>query len=302
MRVVVGVGGNALLRRGETPTVANQRRNVDAATAALAPVVEAHDVVLTHGNGPQVGLLALQDAAGDPELSQPLDALGAQTEGLIGHVLAASLRTRLPDTELAVILTQVRVDADDPAFGAPSKPIGPVYDEATARRLATARGWSIGEDTGGWRRTVPSPVPVEVLELPTIRRLADAGVTLICGGGGGIPVTRDASGALHGVEAVVDKDATSRLLAEALDAELLLFLTDVDGVYRGFGTPDEERIEQISARELAALAEELPAGSIGPKARACAEFVQRTGGRAAIGALETAAQIVAGRAGTRVHP
>jgi carbamate kinase len=302
MRVVVGVGGNALLRRGETPTVANQRRNVDAATAALAPVVQAHDVVLTHGNGPQVGLLALQDAAGDPELSQPLDALGAQTEGLIGHVLAASLRTCLPDTELAVLLTQVRVDGDDPAFGAPAKPIGPVYDEATARRLATARGWSVAEDTGGWRRTVPSPRPLEVLELPTIRRLADAGVTLICGGGGGIPVTRDASGALHGVEAVVDKDATSRLLAEALDADLLLFLTDVDGVYRSFGTADEERIEQISAGELAALADELPAGSIGPKARACAEFVRSTGGRAAIGALEAAAAIVAGRAGTRIVP
>lgn len=302
MRIVVGVGGNALLRRGEAPTIGNQRRNVDVATAALAPVVQAHQVVLTHGNGPQVGLLALQDAAGDPELSQPLDALGAQTEGLIGHVLAASLRTRLPELELAVLLTQVRVDPDDPAFKAPTKPIGPTYDEETARRLANDRGWSVAEDTGGWRRTVPSPRPLDVLEFPTLRRLVDAGVTVVCGGGGGIPVSRSASGMLRGVEAVVDKDATTRLVAEALRADLLLLLTDVDALYRGFGTVRQTPIDRISAAELAALAEDLPAGSIAPKARACAEFVAATGARAAIGALEAATDIVAGTAGTRVVP
>jgi carbamate kinase len=302
VRIVVGVGGNALLRRGEAPTIGNQRRNVDVATEALAPVVRAHDVVLTHGNGPQVGLLALQDAAGDPELSLPLDALGAQTEGLIGHVLAASLRTRLPELELAVLLTQVRIDADDPGFEAPTKPIGPTYDQATARRLARDRGWTIAEDTGGWRRTVPSPRPLEVLELPTVRRLVDAGVTVVCAGGGGIPVTRGPSGALRGLEAVIDKDATSRLLAEALRADLFMLLTDVDALYRGFGTPRQTPIDRISAAELTALAAELPAGSIAPKARACAEFVAATGGRAAIGALEAAADVVAGTAGTHVVP
>jgi carbamate kinase len=302
MRVVVGLGGHALLRRDERPTAANQLVNIARSAAVLAPLARDHSMVLTHGNGPQIGLLALREAAVAPESAQPLDVLGAQTEGLIGHLLAQAFRTHVPDIDLVVVLTQVRVDPDDPAFERATKPIGPAYDEAEARGLELGRGWDIVQDGDGWRRAVASPAPLELLELASIRRLCAAGTLVICAGGGGIPVARDADGRLRGLEAVVDKDATSALLAESLGADRLVLLTDVDALYRDFGTPRARPVERIGAGEAHAWADELPAGSIGPKLRAAARFAAKTGGEAAIGTLDDAEAILAGRAGTRVVP
>jgi carbamate kinase len=302
VRIVVGLGGHALLRRDEEPTASNQLANIASSAAILAPLAREHSMVLTHGNGPQIGLLALREAAVAPESAQPLDVLGAQTEGLIGHLLAQEFRTHVPGIELAVVLTQVRVDPDDPAFSGATKPIGPTYDEVEARRLERTRGWEIVRDAAGWRRAVASPAPLELLELSSIRLLCAAGTLVICAGGGGIPVARDANGRVRGLEAVVDKDATSALLAESLDAELLLLLTDVDALYRDFGTPDARAIDRIEAGQALALADELPEGSIGPKLRAAAAFVASTGAEAAIGTLDDAEALLAGGCGTRIVP
>ena len=302
MRVVVGLGGHAILRRDESPTAANQLENIARAAGRLAPLVRDHSVLLTHGNGPQIGLLALREAAVAPDAAQPLDVLGAQTEGLIGHLLAQEFRTRVPGVDLAVVLTQVRVDPDDPAFERATKPIGPAYGEAEARALEAERGWTMTPDGDAWRRAVASPRPIEVLELPSIRRLCAAGTLVICAGGGGIPVARDADGRVRGLEAVVDKDATSALLAAALGVDLLLLLTDVDALYRDFGTPGQRAVPRIGAAEALAWADELPAGSIGPKLRAAARFVLDGGGRAAIGSMEQVEAILAEQAGTHVVP
>jgi len=305
MRIVTGLGGNALLRRDEAPTAANQLANIAGAARALAPVIREHDVVLTHGNGPQIGLLALLDAGGDAARGQPLDVLGAQTEGLLGHLLAQAFRTEVRDLDLAVLLTQVRVDPGDPAFDAPSKPIGPLYTEAEAREVRDLRGWTMapeGGAEGSWRRVVPSPVPLDIVELPAIRRLHEAGTTVVCAGGGGIPVAHDPDGRVRGLEAVVDKDASAALLAEGLGADLLVLLTDVPAVMRNFGTPEARPIRRLDAGEALALSEQLPGGSIGPKLRAVGSFVASTGREAVIGALEDAERVVGGRAGTRVLP
>lgn len=291
--VVVALGGNALLRRDEAPTVAVQRRNVAAAVAALAPLLADNDVVVTHGNGPQVGLLALRSAAdGDP-----LDVLGAESEALIGYLLDQALVNALPGREVVTLLTQVVVAADDPALARPTKPIGPVYERAEAERLAAERGWVIAPDGDRWRRVVGSPAPREIVELPVIERLVGDGVVVICTGGGGIPVARDGDGILHGVEAVVDKDRASALLAARLGADALLLLTDVPAVMADFGTPRARAIEVLSP--AGAAPGSLPPGSMGPKVEAAARFAA-TGGLAAIGALEDAGAILAGRAGTRV--
>jgi carbamate kinase len=294
-RVLIALGGNALLRRGEAPDWATQVRNVARAAEAIAAIAMHHGVIVTHGNGPQVGLLALRSAM-SPDRPDPLDLLNAETEGMIGYLIEQALRAELPDHELATLLTQVEVDADDPAFGSPTKPIGPVYGEAEGRARAREHGWKMASEPGGLRRVVPSPVPRRILELPTIRRLADAGVLLICAGGGGIPVTRTA-GHYRGVEAVVDKDHTAALLAGALEADYLLLLTDVAAVYRDW--PDtREPLAQVSVAELRALS--LDPGSMGPKAAAACRFVAAGGGVAAIGALEDAPRILVGAAGTRV--
>jgi carbamate kinase len=297
MRVVAALGGNALLKRGEALTWDNQQANTRVAAQALDRLIAAgHDLVVTHGNGPQVGLLALQGARRSDAL--PVDVLGAETEGMIGYLIEQQLRSLRPDGRFATLLTQVEVDADDPAFDRPDKPIGPVYGREEAEQLARQFGWCIAPDGGHWRRVIASPVPRRILELPTVRLLVDVGVTVICAGGGGIPVVRDPRGGWRGVEAVIDKDRASALLATELSADALLLLTDVKGVYRGFGTPEQQLLAELRASDLTRDA--FPPGSMGPKVEAALSFVQRTGGLAIIGALEDAAEMLAGRAGTRV--
>jgi carbamate kinase len=298
MRVVAALGGNALLRRGEPLDADTQRRNVAVAAHALAEVAREHELIVTHGNGPQVGLLALQAAAYPEGGAYPLDVLGAESEGMIGYLLQQGLLNALPDRTVVTLLTQVRVDADDPAFDAPSKPIGPVYVRADAEALAADRGWAIRPDGAYWRRVVPSPQPAAIVELAAIELLVRAGVLAICAGGGGVPVIEH-RGALHGVEAVVDKDLAAALLATRLHADALLLLTDVASVEIGWGTPAARPIASATPDELRRL--ELAAGSMGPKVEAASRFAEASGGVAAIGALDDAAALLAGSAGTQVR-
>ncbi|HLG08612.1 MAG TPA: carbamate kinase [Gaiellaceae bacterium] len=299
-RLVVALGGNALLRRGEPLTAEIQRQHAAEAMTAVAELASAHDVVLTHGNGPQVGLLALQSLAYSEVPPYPLDVLGAESEGMIGYVLEQELRNRLPGRAAVTVLTQVVVDPDDPAFQAPTKPIGPVYTEEQARRLEHERGWTIAKDGDHFRRVVASPEPLRIVELSAIRMLVDAGAIVVCTGGGGIPVTMNGAGTLRGVEAVIDKDLAAELLARSLEADFLLMLTDVDAVMRDWGTPQTRPISRTTPAELRGI--QFANGSMGPKVAAACRFVEATGGTAAIGALEDAARIVAGTAGTIVVP
>lgn len=299
MRLVVALGGNALLKRGQTPDALPQEDNVRVAVQALAPMAGEHEMVVTHGNGPQIGLLAVESAA-DPSLTlpYPFDVLGAQTQGMIGYWLLQALQNELPGREIAAIINQTLVAADDPAFADPAKFIGVVYDEAEAKRLAAARGWTVKADGDRWRRVVGSPEPQEVVETRLIRLLLDTGAVVVCAGGGGVPVIRDEAGDLQGIEAVVDKDHTASVLARSLGADALLILTDVANVFRDFGTPDQEAIGPITPEELRNHA--FPAGSMGPKVEAACRFVEATGGLAGIGRLQDAAAILAGTAGTHV--
>lgn len=298
MRVVVALGGNALLRRGEAMDVAVQRANVKVAAEAVARIAAHHQVVLTHGNGPQVGLLALQNAAYEPVSPYPLDVLDAETEGMVGYLLEQELGHHLDRDRLATLLTQIVVDPADPAFTHPTKFVGPTYSAEAAARLTDAPGWAMSRDGDAFRRVVASPEPLEIVELATIRFLADHGVTVICSGGGGIPVMADGRGGLQGVEAVIDKDLAAELLARGVAADALLLLTDVDGVYDDWGTDRAERLGRVTVDEL--RGRDLPAGSMRPKVEAACRFVERTGGVAGIGALEDAEEILAGRAGTVV--
>ena len=300
MLVVIALGGNALLRRGEPAEASVQRRHIEDAAAAIAAVAAEYDVVVTHGNGPQIGLLALQAAAYGEIAPYPLDVLGAQSEGMIGYQLAQALHNRLADREVVAVLTQVIVDADDPAFATPTKPIGPIYDQATASRLARAHGWSVAADGGNFRRVVPSPEPHDLVEIESVRELVQARAIVICAGGGGIPVTCAADRTLIGVEAVVDKDLTAALLAERLHADTLLILTDVKAVERDWGTRQAQPIRHATPNELRLL--DFASGSMAPKIAAACRFVERTGGTAAIGALEDAAEILKGARGTLVAP
>jgi carbamate kinase len=298
MRVVVGLGGNALLRRGEAQSAETQRRNVTAAVRAIAAIAERHDVVVTHGNGPQVGLLALQAASEESGGGAwPLDVLSAETEGMIGYVIERELGPRLPERRMATLLTLVEVDPADPALKRPTKPIGPAYDEAEARRLAAARGWAVAPDGATWRRVVGSPRPLRILEIGTIRHLVAEHFVVICAGGGGIPVAAAPDGTLYGVEAVIDKDRTSALLARDIGADALLLLTDVDGIFRDFGAPEAALLPQVSVSEVGALG--LDPGSMGPKAEAAAEFAA-SGGVAAIGRMEDALDLLERRVGTAI--
>ncbi|SHF70006.1 carbamate kinase [Streptoalloteichus hindustanus] len=298
MRVVAALGGNALLRRGQRPDHAVQMENVRAAAAALAGLAREHEVLVVHGNGPQVGMLALESAADrDLERPYPLDVLVAETQGMIGYWLVNALHAELPDREVVAVLSRTAVDPDDRAFAHPTKFIGPQYPRAEAERLAADRGWELRPDGRAWRRVVPSPEPTGIPETAVLRRLLADGCLVVTGGGGGTPVALDAEGRPRGVEAVVDKDLVAALLATQLDADALLLLTDVPGVLRGFGSPAPELVARASAAELAEL--DLPAGSMGPKVEACARFA-RTGGLAAIGQLTRARDVLAGRAGTRV--
>lgn len=300
MLVVIALGGNALLRRGEPLTAENQRANVRRAAAAIAEIVRAgHKVVVSHGNGPQVGLLALQGAAYNPDEVFPLDVLGAETEGMIGYLIEQELENALPDgPRVATLLTQVEVDPRDPAFHRPTKPVGPVYDKAEAERLARARGWSIAPDGDKYRRVVPSPLPQHIPDLGIIRLLVDQDVIVICAGGGGIPVIRRDDGSLIGVEAVIDKDRAGGLLAREIGADAFLMLTDVDAVYLDWGTPEQRPIRRVSPEALRQTS--FAAGSMGPKVEAACDFVEATGGIAGIGALDQATAILEGRAGTLV--
>lgn len=299
MLVVAALGGNALLKRGEPLTAETQRRNVQVAARSLAAIVRAgHDLVVTHGNGPQVGLLALQGAAYRPDEAYPLDVLGAETEGMIGYMIEQELENALDhDRPVATLLTQVVVDPEDPAFANPTKFVGPVYDQAEAEARAAAAGWSIAADGDKWRRVVPSPTPLEIPDLRVLQLLLGQGVVLVCTGGGGIPVLRREDGSMIGVEAVIDKDAASALLARQLGADALLLLTDVEAVYRDYGTDAASPVHALTvarAREMA-----LPAGSMGPKLAAACDFAE-DGGISGIGRLVDALAILEGTAGTRV--
>jgi carbamate kinase len=295
--VVAALGGNALQHLGQ-PDAAVAQGNAKLAAAVLADVAHEHRLVLTHGNGPQIGLLALQSEAHRDLRSYPIDLLGAQSEGMIGYLLERELASSLPERQVASLLTQTVVDALDPAFRKPTTPIGPVYGGGEALRLARERGWTVDRDGDKWRRVVAAPVPRSIVELPTIRILLEHDVLVVCAGGGGVPVIVDSGGARHGVEAVVDKDAATAMLARNLGADLLLLLTDVPAVERGWGTADARPIGAIKSRELSAL--EFAGGSMAPKVAAAASFVNATGGRAAIGALGDAATLVAGTTGTQV--
>ena len=299
MRVVIALGGNALLRRGEPLDAAVQRANVKIAAEAIAEVARGYEVVVTHGNGPQVGLLALQNEAYPDVDGYPLDVLDAETEGMVGYLLEQELGRHLDRRRLATLLTQVVVDRHDRAFRDPTKFVGPVYDERDAKFIAHERGWVVKPDGGSWRRVVPSPEPRRIVELETIRLLVEHGITVICTGGGGIPVAPDGEGGLVGVEAVIDKDRSASLLATELDADALVLLTDVDGVYEDWGTPAQRRIRESTPADLRSL--DAPAGSMGPKIDAICRFVEQGGAMGAIGSLAAAADVVAGRAGTIVR-
>jgi carbamate kinase len=301
MRIVVALGGNALLKRGERPDAANQRANVAMAVEALAPLAREHELVVTHGNGPQIGVLAVESAS-DPRLSAPypLDVLGAQTQGMIGYWLLQAFQNALPGRQVASMLNQTLVLAHDLALENPTKFVGEVYEEDEAKRLAVERGWTVHPDGDGWRRVVGSPKPQRVVETRMIRLLLRSGAVVVCAGGGGVPVVRNERGKLRGLEAVIDKDLTAAVLAEALDADVLMVLTDVPNVVRNFGTPEAEPITRITPGAL--RREIFPAGSMGPKVDAVCRFVELTGDMAAIGRLQDAAAIMAGDAGTIITP
>jgi carbamate kinase len=303
MTVVVALGGNALLQRGQPMTADLQRENVRTACLQLAPVAEKHELVLSHGNGPQVGLLALQGHAYQAVEPYPLDVLDAQTEGMIGYVIEQELGNLLPfERPFATLLTMIEVDPEDPAFKDPTKFVGPVYDKDAADRLAAEKDWVFKQDGDKWRRVVASPMPKQIFALDPIKWLLEKNTIVICSGGGGIPTayTPDGTRTLLGVEAVIDKDWASELLARELDADLFVIATDTDGVYRGWGTPEARLLEKTTPAELARYS--FPAGSMGPKVEAACHFVEATGHRAAIGALKDIERIVEGEAGTQILP
>lgn len=301
MRVIVALGGNALLQRGQPMTAENQRNNVQVAAKALAPVAGAHQLVLSHGNGPQVGLLALQGAAYKEVETYPLDVLGSQTEGMIGYMIEQELGNLVPqDVPFATMLTMIEVDPEDPAFADPTKFVGPIYDKAEADQIAADKGWIFKQDGDKWRRVVPSPLPRRIFELRPIKWLLEKNVIVICAGGGGIPVMYDPQNPerLIGVEAVIDKDFATALLAREIEADMYVMATDVDGVYVDWGTPQARRIERASPDELDQF--DFAAGSMGPKVIAAQWFARETGKTAAIGSLADIEAIVNGEAGTIV--
>jgi carbamate kinase len=302
MRILVALGGNALLRRGEAMTAENQRRNVRIAAEALAPLGREHELVISHGNGPQVGLLALQGEAYDDVAdvaTYPLDVLGAQTEGMIGYMIEQELGNILPfEQPFATILSMVEVDPADPAFQNPAKPIGPVYSEEEARQLAAEKGWRMAPDGNKFRRVVASPLPQRIFQIRPVKWLLERGCIVICAGGGGIPTMYGPDGKLHGVEAVVDKDRASALLARELEADLFIMATDADAVYLDWGRPTQRAVRRVPPQLLDPAL--FASGSMGPKVEAAVEFAARTGKTAAIGALAQVERIARGEAGTLI--
>ena len=301
MRIVVALGGNALLRRGDKPDADIQIANVQLAAAQLAKLANEHELIITHGNGPQVGVLALE-SANDERLSRayPLDTLGAETQGMIGYWLLQAMQNALPGRQVATMVCQTLVLSGDPAFANPTKFVGEVYDEETAKRIARERGWVVKADGEHFRRVVGSPAPQRVIETRLIRNLVNSGAVVICAGGGGVPVIRNEKGQLQGAEAVIDKDLTAAVLAEDLEADALIILTEVDGVYEGYGTARARMVKRATPMRLREMG--LPAGSMGPKVEAACRFVELTGDMAAIGRLEDALDIIAGHSGTSVTP
>lgn len=296
MRVVVALGGNAISRRGEQMTIDNQRRNLREASRVLAQVAREHQLVITHGNGPQVGQLALHNDDG-----YPLDVLGAETQGLIGYMIEMEMRAAMaPGQMLTTVLTLAEVDTDDPAFGDPTKFVGPVYRKDQARALEEQHGWEFRLDGDQLRRVVPSPMPRRVVQIDSVRRLLEAGHIVVSTGGGGIPVVQVPEGGYRGVEAVVDKDASSSVLASSIGADVYVMATDADAVYLDWGLPSQRALTEVDVEELAAM--EFPAGSMGPKVTAACRFVRTSGRPAVIGRLDQLEAILAGNAGTRVLP
>lgn len=301
MRIVVALGGNALLRRGETLSIENQRTNVRRACDHLAPIAAEHELVISHGNGPQVGLLAMQAAAFAGAPPAPLDVLDAQTQGMIGYLIEQELGNRLPfEKPLATLLTMIEVDPTDPAFAHPTKPIGPFYAKEAAEQLSTEFGWSFAEIEGDFRRVVPSPRPRRIFELAQIRWMLDHGAVVICAGGGGIPTAYVENGQLEGVEAVIDKDFATGLLAHDLNADRFVMATDADAVYENWGTDVARPIARAHPDALFERRDEFPEGSMQPKVVAACEFTAATGMPSAIGALEDIDRLITGEAGTVV--
>jgi carbamate kinase len=299
MRVVVALGGNALLQRGQALSAENQRENIRVAAGQMAEIHEHHELVIAHGNGPQVGLAALMDAAYTDVDPYPLDVLGAKTIGMIGYIIEQEMGNIIPfEDHIITVLTQVVVDPADPAFQNPTKPVGPVYDKAEAEKLQSEKGWAMAPDGEYFRKVVPSPLPQRIIEIDTIKMLVDHGVVVICAGGGGIPVAYDDESKLFGVEAVIDKDLASGLLANGLDAEMFVMLTDVPSVYVDFGTENQRAIRAAHPDAIEAL--DFAAGSMGPKVSGACKYVRETGFESAIGQLSDLAAIMSGEAGTLI--
>ena len=299
MRVVVALGGNALLQRGQILNAENQRENIRVAATQLAEVHKHHQLVIAHGNGPQVGLLALMDAAYTAVDPYPLDVLGAETVGMIGYIIEQELGNIITFKDhIVTVLTQVVVDPGDPAFQKPTKPVGPIYDQAESERLRKEKGWSMAADGKYFRRVVPSPKPQRIIELNVIRMLVDNGVVVICAGGGGIPTAYDKDQKLYGVEAVIDKDLASALLSRELDAEMFVMLTDVANVYADFGAPQQRSIRAAHPDALEQL--DFADGSMGPKIQSACQFVRETGNQSAIGKLSDLTGIMSSEAGTLI--
>ena len=301
MRLVIALGGNALLKRGEPMTAKNQRANVRMAAEAIAPLAKDHELIISHGNGPQVGLLALQSAEYSEDEAFPLDVLGAQTEGMIGYMIEQELGNILPfEQPFASILTMVEVDKNDPAFGNPSKPIGPEYDEREAKSLMEKKKWTFVRDGDKWRRVVPSPLPKRIFQLRPIKWLLEKGTIVICTGGGGIPTVYRDDGNLTGADVVIDKDYTGALLAKELQADMYLMATDTDAVYTGWGTPHAQAMRQVNYYDL--KNSNFAQGSMGPKVISACWFAEKTGRKAAIGSLANLERMAAGESGTIISP
>jgi len=300
MLIVIALGGNALLKRGEPLTIENQRANTKIAAKSIAEVIKAgHKVIITHGNGPQVGLLALQGDAYNQDEAYPLDVLGAETEGMIGYLIEQELENALSSQyKIAMLLTQIEVNKNDPAFNNPSKPVGPIYSKEEAEELALKHGWIILPDGKNYRRVVPSPEPILIPDISVIEILLKHNIIVICAGGGGIPIVRQEDGTSVGIEAVIDKDKASALLAKKLNANMLLMLTDVDSVYKDWGTPKQKSISKITAKQISKISFEN--GSMQPKVEAATNFVNTVGGKAGIGTLKDALSIIEGKAGTLI--
>jgi carbamate kinase len=299
MRIAIALGGNALLRRDQPMTADNQRDNIKSAMARIAAVASGNQLIITHGNGPQVGLLALQAASYRDVAPYPLDVLGAETEGMIGYMIEQELGNALPaDRPLATLLTQVEIDPGDPAFHTPTKPIGPVYEASEAKAIGREKGWVFAPDGAKLRRVVASPKPQRIVEMRPISWLLERDTVVVCAGGGGIPVMRGEDGKMRGVEAVIDKDYCSALLACEVEADMLIIATDVAAVFTGWGTPEQKAISAAGADTLGKLP--FPPGSMGPKVAAACTFARASGKPAAIGSLTDIDRLMAGTAGTRV--